>query len=67
MLRAQRSTVGTMPAVGELVHCIDGSWMTPPQSCPRGHRFRSGAIADSSGRGTCGVLEPPSGFTLGGK
>jgi hypothetical protein len=29
---------GTMPAVGALVRCTDGSWMTrPPQNCPRGH------------------------------
>ena len=29
--------IGLMPAVGELVRCTDGSWMTrPPQSCPRG-------------------------------
>jgi hypothetical protein len=27
-------------AVGALVRCKDGSWMTrPPQRCPRGHRL----------------------------
>ena len=33
-----------MPAVGALVRCTDGSWMTrPPQSCSHGHRLRPGA------------------------
>jgi hypothetical protein len=37
--------IGFMPAVGELVRCTDGSWMTrPPQSCPRGHRLGRGAM-----------------------
>src|ERR1700744_1925595 len=37
--------IGFMPAVGELVRCTDGSWMTrPPQSCPHGHRSRPGAM-----------------------
>jgi hypothetical protein len=36
--RAITPTLGVMPAVGELVRCTDGSWMTrPPQSCPHGH------------------------------
>jgi hypothetical protein len=36
-----------MPAVGDLVRCTDGSWMTrPPQSCPRGHRFTGGRLLD---------------------
>ena len=35
--------IGCMPAVGVLVRCTDGSWMTrPPQRCPRGHRLRPG-------------------------
>ena len=34
-----------MPAVGALVRCTDGSWMTrPPQSCPGGHRLGPGAM-----------------------
>jgi hypothetical protein len=33
-----------MPAVGDLVRCTDGSWMTrPPQSCPHGHPLGPGA------------------------
>ena len=37
--------IGFMPAVGELVRCTDGSWMTrPPHSCPRGHLLRPGAM-----------------------
>jgi hypothetical protein len=36
---------GIMPAVGDLVRCTDGSSMTrPPQSCPRGHLLRPGAM-----------------------
>ena len=38
-----RSYAPVMPAVGGLVRCTDGSWMTrPPQRCPRGHRLRPG-------------------------
>src|ERR1700739_4677384 len=38
-------SVVAVPAVGELVRCTDGSWMTrPPQSCPRGHLLRPGAM-----------------------
>jgi len=34
-----------MPAVGDLVRCTDGSWMTrPPQRGPHGHRLRAGAM-----------------------
>ena len=34
-----------MPAVGVLVRCTYGSWMTrPPQSCPRGHRLGLSAM-----------------------
>jgi hypothetical protein len=34
-----------MPAVGALVRCTDGTWMTrPPQSCPGGHLLRPGAM-----------------------
>jgi hypothetical protein len=37
--------IGIMSAVGELVRCTDGSWMTrSPQSCPHGHLFRPGAM-----------------------
>jgi hypothetical protein len=43
-VKANRPTV-EMPAVGELVRCTDGSWMTRlPQSCRHGHRFRPGAM-----------------------
>jgi hypothetical protein len=39
------SYASRMPAVGALVRCTDGSWMTrPPQSCPRGHRLGPGAM-----------------------
>lgn len=38
--------IGFMPAVGALVRCIDGSWMTrPPQRCPAGHRLEPGPDA----------------------
>jgi hypothetical protein len=34
-----------MPAVGELVRCTDGRWMTrPPTHCPRGHRLQPGRV-----------------------
>jgi hypothetical protein len=34
-----------MPAVGALVRCTDGSWMTrPPQRCPAGHRLEPGRM-----------------------
>jgi hypothetical protein len=34
-----------MLAVGALVRCTDGSWMTrPPQSCRHGHPLRPGAM-----------------------
>src|SRR6202008_3074819 len=37
--------IGFVPAVGDLVRCTGGSWMTrPPQSCPHGHRLRPGAM-----------------------
>jgi hypothetical protein len=43
--RPQPHQPGIMPAVGDLVRCTDGSWMTrPPQSCPHGHRLRPGAM-----------------------
>jgi hypothetical protein len=43
--------IGFMPAVGELVRCTDGSWMTrPPQSCPRGHLLRPGAMLVGTSR-----------------
>jgi hypothetical protein len=29
-------TIGSMPAVGELVRCIDGSWMTRPHQARNG-------------------------------
>jgi hypothetical protein len=39
------SYASRVPAVGELVRCTDGSWMTrPPQSCPHGHLLRPGAM-----------------------
>jgi hypothetical protein len=42
--------IGFMPAVGDLVRCTDGSWMTrPPQSCPRGHRLLPGAMLPYQG------------------
>ena len=45
MLRAQRSTVGTMPAVGDLVRCTNGAWMVrTPERCRRGHRLGAGRV-----------------------
>jgi hypothetical protein len=44
--------IGFMPAVGDLVRCTDGSWMTrPPQSCQRGHPLGPGAMLVGHGRG----------------
>jgi hypothetical protein len=50
-----------MPAVGALVRCTDGSWMTrPPQSCPHGHRFRPGRGAIGARRGVSRSGDSPA-------
>src|SRR6202008_3036038 len=59
------SYASRMPAVGALVRCTDGSWMTrPPQSCPRGHRLGPARCSSGTSRAARVAVDIPPGRVL---
>ena|ERR1700741_2420244 len=61
---SRRADDGGMPAVGALVRCTDGSWMTrPPQNCSAGHRLEPGRMLVVVGHQPCAGLSPHAAIT----